>query len=188
MNKIKKFHSFNEGFEKISDYLNRVLKRGGDFASDVWVATKRESQETKMAVEILGRMIKGEEVTDKEKEFVKKQSGDVVRILPLVAISGLPIPIPITPLLIMLGKKYGFDFLPKDHREILSNQVELPKEVSQYIQNLPENGMGYHIVDLLLKNGRVLSGRKIINSTKLILNPDESIDTDEIDTVVGVIE
>jgi hypothetical protein len=124
MKKIKKFDSFNEGIEKISDYLNKLLKRGGDFASDVWAVTKRESQETKIAVEILGRMIKGEDVSDKEKDFVKKQSGDLARILPLVAISGLPIPIPITPLLIMLGKKYGFDFLPKDHRDLLKDDKD----------------------------------------------------------------
>lgn len=121
MKKIKKFESFNEGIEKITNYINRLLKRGGDFASDVWETTKRESHETKLALEILRRMIKGEEVTDREKEFVKRQSGDLARILPLVAISGLPIPIPITPLLIMLGKKYGFDFLPKDHRDLLKD-------------------------------------------------------------------
>ena len=124
MKKIKKFESFNEGFEKITNYINRLLKRGGDFASDVWEVTKRESHETKLALEILRRMIKGEEVTDREKEFVKRQSGDLARILPLVAISGLPIPIPITPLLIMLGKKYGFDFLPKDHRDLLKDDKD----------------------------------------------------------------
>ena len=122
MKNIKNFESFNEGLGKITDYLNRLLKRGGDFASDVWDATKRESQETKLALEILRRMLKGEEVSDKEKEFVKRQSGDLVKILPLVAISGLPIPIPITPLLIVLGKKYGFDFLPKDHRDLLKDE------------------------------------------------------------------
>lgn len=124
MKKIKKFESFNEGFEKITNYINRLLKRGGDFAQDVWDATKRESQETKLALEILRRMLKGEEVSDKEKEFVKRQSGDLARIIPLVAISGLPIPIPITPLLIMLGKKYGFDFLPKDHRDLLKDDKD----------------------------------------------------------------
>ena len=70
MKKIKKFESFNEGIEKITNYINRLLKRGGDFANDVWDATKRESQETKLALEILRRMLKGEEVSDKEKEFV----------------------------------------------------------------------------------------------------------------------
>jgi hypothetical protein len=183
MKKIKKFQSFNDSFLKISDYLNSILKRGGDFASDVWDATKRESAETKLAVEILGRMIKGEEVSDKEKEFVKKQSGDVVRILPLVAISGLPIPIPITPLLIVLGKKYGFDFLPRDHRKLLNKEIELTPDVISQLDGLPETGMGYHIVDILLKNDRVLKRRTIVNSSVLLLNYDEEIKADDIEEI-----
>lgn len=185
MKKIKKFETFNESFEKITDYLNKLLKRGGDFAQDVWDATKRESHETKLAVEILGRMIKGEEVTDKEKEFVKKQSGDLARILPLVAISGLPIPIPITPLLVVLGKKYGFDFLPKDHRELLTKEIELTDELKSSIDGLPETGMGYHIVDIILKNGRILRNRKILNSTYLVINPEESIHSEDIEDIVS---
>jgi len=191
MKKIKNFESFNEGLERITSYINRILKRGGDFAGDVWDATKRESQETRIAVEILGRMIKGEDVSDKEKEFVKRQSGDLVRILPLVAISGLPIPIPITPLLIMLGRKYGFDLLPKDHRAILNddvevelNRVELTKDLQDIIKDHPEKGMGYHIVNLVLKNGRVMNNRKVLNSSILILNPDETLNVDDIDDII----
>jgi len=120
MKKIKKFDSFNEGLGKLGTYLNDLIKRGGKMASDTWEATKVEGEETKLAMNILSRMIKGEEVSEKEKSFLKAQSKDIARILPLVAISGIPIPIPITPLLIMLGKKYGFDFLPKDHRGLLS--------------------------------------------------------------------
>jgi hypothetical protein len=121
MRKIKKFDTFNEGLEKVSDYLNDLVKKGGKMASDTWKATKVEGEETKIAVNILSRMIKGEEVSKKEKSFLKAQSKDLARIIPLVAISGIPIPIPITPLLIMLGKKYGFDFLPKDHRGLLKD-------------------------------------------------------------------
>jgi len=120
MRKIKKFDSFNEGLGKFGTYLNDLIKKGGKMASDTWEATKVEGEETKLAMNILSRMIKGEEVSEKEKSFLKAQSKDIARILPLVAISGIPIPIPITPLLIMLGKKYGFDFLPKDHRGLLS--------------------------------------------------------------------
>ncbi len=120
MRKIKKFDSFNEGLGKLGIYLNDLIKKGGKMASDTWTATKIEGEETKIAMNILSRMIKGEEVSEKEKSFLKAQSKDIARILPLVAISGIPIPIPITPLLIMLGKKYGFDFLPKDHRGLLS--------------------------------------------------------------------
>lgn len=188
MKNIKNFQSFNEGFGRLSDYLNRLLKRGGDFATDVWQVTKRESQETKIAVEILGRMLKGEKVSDKEKYFVKKQSGDLARILPLVAISGLPIPIPITPLLVVLGKKYGFDFLPKDHRAILENQIDLPESVKSQLDGLPETGMGFHIVDILLKNDRVLKNRTIINSSKLILNPDEDINPEDIVEIFATTE
>lgn len=188
MKKIKKFESFNEGFLKLSDYLNDLLKKGGNFAQDVWDATKRESHETKLAIEILRRMLKGEEVTDKEKEFVRKQSGDLARILPLVAISGLPIPIPITPLLIVLGKKYGFDFLPKDHRDLLTKKIELTDELKSTIYGIPESGIGYHIVDIILKNGRILRNIKILNGTYLVTNPDEPIDTEEIEDIVSIIE
>lgn len=124
MRKIKKFDSFNEGLGKVGAYLNDLIKRGGKMASDTWAATKVEGEETKIALNILSRMIKGEEVSVKEKLFLKAQSKDIARILPLVAISGIPIPIPITPLLIMLGKKYGFDFLPKDHRGLLKDEID----------------------------------------------------------------
>jgi hypothetical protein len=116
--------NFNDGIEKVGAYLNDLVKKGGKMASDTWEATKVEGEETKLAIEILSRMIKGEEVSDKEKSFLRAQSMDIVKILPLIAISGIPIPIPITPLLIMLGKKYGFDFLPKDNRGLLKNEED----------------------------------------------------------------
>ena len=124
MRKLKSFETFNENLGKVGTYLNDLIKKGGKMASDTWEATKIEGEETKIAVGILAKMIKGEEVTDKEKSFLKAQSKDIVRILPLVAISGIPIPIPITPLLILLGKKYGFDFLPKDNRSLLDDKKE----------------------------------------------------------------
>lgn len=119
MQNIKSFTKFNEEFGKISDYLSDLVKKGGKMASDTWEATKTEGKETKIAVSILSKMIKGDNVSDKEKLFLKAQSKDLARIIPLVLISGIPIPIPITPLLIVLGKKYGFDFIPKDNRHLL---------------------------------------------------------------------
>lgn len=185
MKRIKKFRNFGGGFEKLATYLNGVLKKGADFAEGVWDVTKRESQETKLAFNILRRMLRGEKVLEGEKEFVKRQSGDMIRILPLVAISGLPIPIPITPLLIFLGKKYGFDFLPKDHRQLLVVKIELPEEIRDQLSGLPESGGGFHIVDILLKNNRVLKNRTILNSSKLILNPDEDIKPEDLVEIFG---
>ena len=120
MKNVKDFESFNEsGFH---NYIHKILKKGGTLASDVWEATKREGQETKMCVGILSRMVKGEEISDKEKKFLRAQSMDFVKILPLIAIQGIPIPIPITPFLIILGRKYGFDILPKDNRHLLEDE------------------------------------------------------------------
>ena len=67
-------------------------------------------------------MIKDQDVTDGEIKFLKEHSMDLVKILPLVLISGIPVPIPITPLLILAGKKYGFDLLPKDNRHHLDDK------------------------------------------------------------------
>ena len=63
-------------------------------------------------------MIKGQEISDDEKKFLKAQSTDIVKLLPVVAISTIPIPVPITPLLVILGKKYGINILPNSHDKI----------------------------------------------------------------------
>ena len=63
-------------------------------------------------------MVMGKEVTAEEKKLLKYQSIDLLKVLPLIAIQGIPVPIPITPLLIILGKKYGFNVLPDSHEKI----------------------------------------------------------------------
>ncbi len=183
MRKIQPFKDFNKNLHKVSNYVTDIVNRGGKFASDVWEATKVEGEETKISVKILSKMLKGEEVSEKEKKFLKAQSGDIVRILPLVAISGIPIPIPITPLLVMLGKKYGFDFLPRDNRSILKNEITLPQNIQDILKKRPESGMGYHIVDVKLKTGEVLKDRTVLNSSILVLNNDESLDVNQIESV-----
>ena len=53
MKKIKNFEKFNEGLSHMMYHINQLLKRGGDFAQDVWDSTKRESQETTTIVYII---------------------------------------------------------------------------------------------------------------------------------------
>jgi len=72
----------------------------------------------------------------------------------------------------------------KDHRELLTVEMELSDDLKSSIEGLPETGMGYHIVDIILKNGRILRNRKIINSSILLTNPEESIHPDEIEDIV----
>jgi hypothetical protein len=103
---------------KLGEIARNLYKKGTDFTKSVIQGAKREGKETVQAVEILRKMIKGEEVTDNEIKFFKAQSVDLFKVIPLVAISSIPIPIPITPLLIVLGKKYGFSVLPNSHEKI----------------------------------------------------------------------
>ena len=104
--------------EGLKDTMSAALKRGTEFAKEVWVGIKRESRETQEATRLVGELLKGNEVSDTQKKFIKAQALDLVKALPLVAIQGIPIPIPITPLLVILGKKIGFDILPDSHKKV----------------------------------------------------------------------
>jgi hypothetical protein len=104
--------------EGLKDTVNAALKRGAEFAKDVWDGVKRESRETKEVVRLLGELMKGRTITDTQKKFIKAQSIDLAKSLPLIAIQGIPLPIPITPFLILLGKKVGFDILPNSHTKV----------------------------------------------------------------------
>lgn len=53
-------------------------------------------------------------ISAEEKIFLKGQSGNIIKLIPLIIISLIPIPIPITPFLILLGKKIGIDLIPKN--------------------------------------------------------------------------
>ena len=103
---------------KIADITRKLYRKGTDFTKSVIQGAKREGRETKEVVKILRKMIKGQEISDDEKKFLKAQSTDIVKLLPVVAISTIPIPVPITPLLVILGKKYGINILPNSHDKI----------------------------------------------------------------------
>jgi hypothetical protein len=49
--------------------------------------------------------------------------------------------------------------------------------------NLPENGMGYQIVRVILKSGKVLRQHKVINSELLMLGNNENISILDIDRI-----
>ena len=49
--------------------------------------------------------------------------------------------------------------------------------------NLPESGMGYQLVKIILKNGNVLTRHKVINSELLMLEENENINIGDIDKI-----
>jgi hypothetical protein len=65
----------------------------------------------------------------------------------------------------------------------MANRVKLQENHSEKLQDLPENGMGYQLVDLTLKDGRVLKERVVLNSSYLQLGQNEELDPSEIEKV-----
>ena len=49
--------------------------------------------------------------------------------------------------------------------------------------NLPENGMGYQVVKVILKNGKILNQHKVINSSLLMLEENENIAEKDIEKI-----
>jgi len=62
-------------------------------------------------------------------------------------------------------------------------KIELRKDQIDILENLPETGMGYQKVKITLSNGIILHDRIIVNSQFLLLNEDESINTDSIQII-----
>lgn len=50
------------------------------------------------------------------------------------------------------------------------HRLKLSSKYSKYLENKPEKGMGYQIVDIELNDGRKIKNRTVINSTYLELN------------------
>lgn len=61
--------------------------------------------------------------------------------------------------------------------------INLPVSFINALSNLPETGMGYQIVKVILKNGKVLHPRKVINSEILMLEENEKILPTDIDKI-----
>jgi hypothetical protein len=113
-------------FKDLKGVLKSIWSKGGKLTQDIIDGAKREGKETSKLVQLLNKMLHGDSITDDEKTFMKAQGKDLLKILPLVAIQGIPLPIPITPLLLVLGKKFGFNILPDSHEVMpLSNLAEI---------------------------------------------------------------
>jgi len=113
-------------FKDLKGVLKSIWSKGGKLTQDIIDGAKREGKETSKLVQLLNKMLSGDSITNDEKTFMKAQGKDLLKILPLVAIQGIPLPIPITPLLLVLGKKFRFNILPDSHEVMpLSNLAEV---------------------------------------------------------------
>ena len=51
----------------------------------------------------------------------------------------------------------------------MSKQIRLPDAWCEKLLNYPETGMGYQVVKVVLKSGKVLHHRKVLNASVLLL-------------------
>jgi len=68
-----------------------------------------------------------------------------------------------------------------NYRVIENSMVRLPNQFIESLLTKPENGMGYQIVDVKLKNGDVLKNKTVKNSSYLICN--HSINPNDIESI-----
>ena len=61
-----------------------------------------------------------------------------------------------------------------------THKIHLTPEQIRFLSKLPEQGMGYQIVDVDLRGGNTLFERVVLNSEYLRLDDDEVIDPSEI--------
>ncbi len=58
--------------------------------------------------------------------------------------------------------------------------IKLPDIYVNMLVNLPESGMGYQIVNVILRSGQVLHHHKVLNSELLMLEENELIQVRDI--------
>ncbi len=59
--------------------------------------------------------------------------------------------------------------------------LQLSNKCTSFLIKLPENGMGYQLVKVVLKNGKILRNHKVLNCSMLLLEKNESLNTEDIE-------
>lgn len=64
-----------------------------------------------------------------------------------------------------------------------SRTLKLPNSFINILVELPETGMGYQLVKVILKSGKVLHQHKVLNSQLLMLEDNENITAKDIEKI-----
>ena len=65
----------------------------------------------------------------------------------------------------------------------MTYQLKIPEKFVQQLVNLPETGMGFQLVKVFLSNGKILRKHKVLNSSLLLLEPNEKISSFQIEKI-----
>ncbi len=64
-----------------------------------------------------------------------------------------------------------------------THTLKLPLNFTTGLLNLPETGMGYQLVKVVLKSGKILHQHKVINAEILMLEGNENIKAVDIEAI-----
>jgi len=147
--------------KKVLDKLGKIKDR----------ATS-EVKETSALVRVLIHAVKSYaknrefDLNDEDRKFIKGQSTDVVRTLILTIVAIIPLPIPLTPFLIIFGNKIGVDLVPKEH--------EIPEKGKSKKQKLKESKLSIILTEDQIKILDEMSKRYKSVLHKLCINQKEN--------------
>ena len=65
----------------------------------------------------------------------------------------------------------------------MTSKLKIPEKCVHHLVNRPETGMGYQLVKVFLSNGKILRKHKVLNSSILILEPNENISSLQIEKI-----
>jgi hypothetical protein len=148
--------------------VKKVLDKLGKFKDRV----TSEVKETRALVRILTHAVKSYtknrefDLNDEDRKFIKGQSADVVRTLILTIVAIIPIPIPLTPFLIIFGNKIGIDLVPKEQ--------EIPDKGKSKKDKLKESRLNIILTEDQVKTLNKMSKRYKSILHKLCLNQKEN--------------
>jgi len=133
--------TINEG--KLKDKLK-------SFISKVKEVTKREGKETGQLLGLLYKIVvKKHKPSPEEKKFMKGQSLDLGKLAIMGALQLIPGSTAITPLVVGLGKKYGFNVLPSEQslNEAIDTNFDKIKFYHDYYTNVSPSNFDVNIVE-----------------------------------------
>ena len=65
----------------------------------------------------------------------------------------------------------------------MKSKFKIREKFIHQLVKLPESGMGYQLVKIFLSDGKILRKRKVLNSSILVLDPDEDISSLKIEKI-----
>jgi hypothetical protein len=121
-----------------------------NFISKVKEVTKREGKETGQLLGLLYKIIvKKHKPSPEEKKFMKGQSLDLGKLAIMGTLQLIPGSTAVTPLVVGLGKKYGFNVLPSEQslNEAIDTNFDKIKFYHDYYTNVSPSNFDVNIIE-----------------------------------------